>query len=517
MSAVRYIRSAPVFRSVALAWLFAVTRAYAVAPQDEIDSQVLSDLKRLGIAPSEVCPDDVFVRRAFLDAIGTLPTADEVRAFLSDASPDKRDALVDRLLARDEFADYWAMKWCDALRVKSEFPINLWPNAVQAYHHWIRTCIRENRPYDRFARELLTASGSNFRKPQVNFYRAVQSKTPQALAQAAALTFMGVRLERWPSERRDGLAAFFSQVGYKATAEWKEEIVFFDPASTNAQMSAVSPDGRRVEFAPDQDPREVFADWLVDPRNPWFARCAANRVWAWLLGRGIVHEPDDMRPDNPPVNPELLDGLARGLVADGFDLRRLMAAILKSKTYQRSCVPKSDRPEAESHFAVCTVRRLDAEVMIDAINRVTGSSEKYTSSIPEPFSFIPDNVRTIALADGSISSPFLSLFGRSPRDTGLAMERSTEPTAAQRLHLLNSSHVLRKLDEGTRLEAVRAEFAKRPRKLVEELYLTILSRYPTPAELSALTEYRDSVAERRRAATDLAWALINTAEFGYRH
>ena len=498
-----------------------VLTAKAVAapssPQAQIDVRVFGDLKRLGIPPADVCSDEVFVRRVYLDAIGTLPTADEVRAFLSDASSDKRDALVDRLLAREEFADYWAMKWCDVLRVKSEFPINLWPNAVQTYHHWIRTSLKENLPYDRFAREMLTASGSNFRKPQVNFYRAVQSKTPRALAQAVALTFMGSRAEKWPAARLEGLSAFFSQVGYKATSEWKEEIVFFDPSATNAQMSAVFPDGRAVDFAPDQDPREVFADWLVDPHNPWFARCIANRIWAWLMGRGIVNEPDDLRPDNPPVNPELLALLEREMVAGHYDLRRFYGMILKSKTYQLSCVPKTDQPAAESHFAFYSVRRLDAEVMIDAINRVTGTTEKYTSSIPEPFSYIPENLRTIALADGSITSPFLSLFGRSPRDTGLASERLSEPTAAQRLHLLNSSHLLRKLEESEKLHALVKAFGKRPRELVDELYLAILSRHPTLEEQAALAAYRQSEPERKRVATDVAWALINTAEFQYRH
>ena len=183
-------------------------------PRSRIDELLFGRLEQLGIPPARLCSDAVFVRRAFLDVIGTLPTAQEVRAFLSDKDPKKRSALIDRLLERGEFADYWAMKWGDLLRVKSEFPINLWPNAVQGYHRWIRTCIKEDMLYDRFVREMLTASGSNFRVPQVNFYRAVQSKEPQALAQAVALTFMGVRAEGWPKDRWSDMAVFFSQVGY---------------------------------------------------------------------------------------------------------------------------------------------------------------------------------------------------------------------------------------------------------------------------------------------------------------
>ncbi len=281
-------------------------------PQGRIDELVVGRLTQLGIAPAKVCSDGVFVRRVYLDVTGTLPTADEARRFLTDSDPDKRRKLIDRLLEREEFVDYWTMKWCDLLRVKSEFPINLWPNAVQAYHRWIRTCVKENMPYDRFVREMLTASGSNFRKPQVNFYRAVQSREPQAIAQAVALSFMGVRPESWPKEQWSGMAAFFSQIAFKPTGEWKEEIVLFDleqaatEAAAKTLQTATFPDGTPAELSPGQDPREVFADWLLAPENPWFARNIANRVWFWLLGRGIVHPPDDIRPDNPPSNPELL-------------------------------------------------------------------------------------------------------------------------------------------------------------------------------------------------------------------
>ena len=217
--------------------------------RDAVDRAVFGALKTQGVTPARLSSDAVFVRRVYLDVIGTLPTADEARAFIDDRDASKRSALIDRLLDRDEFADYWAMKWCDMLRVKSEFPINLWPNAVQAYHRWIRTAIRDNVPYDRFARELLTASGSNFRDPAVNFYRAVQSREPSAIASAVALTFMGARAEAWPKARLDGMAAFFSQIGYKPTGEWKEEIVYFDPAFAPAAAGAsarqAGPAGRR--------------------------------------------------------------------------------------------------------------------------------------------------------------------------------------------------------------------------------------------------------------------------------
>jgi len=493
---------------------------------NRIDELVFGRLEQLGIQPANLCSDAVFVRRAYLDVIGTLPTAQEARAFLADKDPNKRSTMIDRLLEREEFADYWAMKWSDLLRVKSEFPINLWPNAVQAYHRWIRTCIKENLPYDQFVREILTASGSNFRVPQVNFYRAVQSKEPQALAQAVALTFMGVRAGGWPKDRWPDMAVFFSRVGYKYTGEWKEEIVFFDPNEENPKSEirnpklpvTTFPDGTTIQLSSGQDPREVFTDWLTAPGNPWLARNIVNRVWSWLLGRGIIHEPDDIRQDNPPSNPELLAFLEKELVAARYDLKHVYRLILNSQTYQLSSIPRSDKPEAAANFASYPLRRLEAEVLIDALNQITGTTEKYSSAIPEPFTFIPEDQRSISLADGSITSSFLELFGRPPRDTGLESERNNRPTAGQRLHLLNSSHIQRKIEQGPKLLSVM-QSRRKPREVVDEVYLTILSRFPTNEELKIVAAYspQPGGGKGREAGVDLVWALINSAEFLYRH
>jgi hypothetical protein len=528
----RMIKAAPVWAVVLLAGALRAAAPGAGAspfqaeavprPQGAIDQLVFDRLARAGIQPAHDCSDAVFVRRACLDVLGTLPTAEEARDFILESGPNKRRVLIERLLGRDEFADYWALKWSDLLRVKAEFPINLWPNAVQAYHRWIRTALKENWPYDRFARELLTASGSNFRAPQVNFYRALQNKEPQAMAQAVALTFMGARAEKWPADRLAGMAVFFSQVGYKQTAEWKEEIVFFDPskaapATNPTPRAAVFPDGAKARLPAGRDPREVFADWLITPNNPWFTRNIANRVWSWLLGRGLIHEPDDLRPDNPAQNPELLALLERELVAARYDLKHLYRLILNSKTYQLSSLPGSDHPEAEVQFAHYPLRRLEAEVLADALCQITGTTEKYSSAIPEPFTFIPESQRSIALADGSITSPFLEMFGRPPRDTGLESERNNRPTAAQRLHLLNSSHVQRKLEQGPKLQSLLRLRAS-PQETAVRLYLTILSRFPTDEELQLVgAHFSSSGVGGREAAIDLAWALINSAEFLHRH
>ncbi len=486
--------------------------------QGPIDKLVLARLGKLGIKPANVCSDAVFVRRVYLDVIGTLPTAKEAREFIQDTSPGKRRTLIDRLLDRPEFADYWAMKWSDLLRVKAEFPINLWPNAAQIYHRWIRASIKENKPYDRFVRELLTASGSNFAVPEANFYRAVQSKDPNAIARAVALTFMGCRLEKWPKQRQDGMAALFARVGYKYTDEWKEEIVYFDPNKPGpAGGAATLPDGAKVRLGPDRDGREVFADWLITPKNEWFARNIVNRAWCWLVGRGIIHEPDDIRPDNPPRNPELLALLQRELIAAKWDVKAVFRLILNSRTYQLSSIPASDHPQAEAEFACYGLRRLEAEVLIDALCQITGTTEKYTSAIPEPFTFIPEKQRSIALADGSITSSFLEMYGRPSRDTGLESERNNRPTPSQRLHLLNSSHIQRKIEQGWKIQALLRSKVS-PREMVVAVYLTVLSRFPTAEELKAIGDYSTkSSSKGRDAVVDLVWALVNSTEFLYRH
>jgi hypothetical protein len=328
---------------------------------------------------------------------------------------------------------------------------------------------------------------------------------------------MGSRLEGWPEDRRAGMEALFSRVAYKGTAEWKEEIVHLDPAAAEP-LEAVLPDGAKVRVEPGEDPRKAFADWLIDPDNPWFARNIVNRVWCWLLGRGIIHEPDDIRPDNPPVNPELLSYLQEELVAANYDLKHIYRLILNSRTYQQSPIPRSDDPAAETMFAYYALRRLDAEVLIDALNWVGGTGEDYSSPIPEPFTYIPEEQRSIALADGSITSTFLQMFGRPPRDTGLESERGTEITDAQRLYLLNSTDVYRRIANSPRLRRAAITAGGDRAELMRGVYITLLSREPTPAELAAAEAYWQTPGvDSGAAATDLAWALINSMEFLYRH
>lgn len=547
-------------------------------PDNPIDKIVGRGLATLAIH-SPLCSDAVFVRRVYLDVIGTLPSSKEARAFLEDRNAKKRSLLIDRLMEREEFADYWSMKWADVLRIKAEFPVNLWPNAAQCYHRWVRNSITTNKPYDKFVREALTSSGSNFRVGPVNFYRAIQTRTPEGIAAAVALTWMGVQFDKWPEDRRAGMVPLFSQVGYKPTSEWKEEIVFWDPyqlgklggnavpgkaalvpapadptakpaappakAEASLQvpgpLKAKFPDGKDVTIPPGRDPRDVFADWLIRAENPWFAKNLVNRIWAWLLGRGIIHEPDDIRDDNPAVYPELLTYLEQEFVKSNYDMKTVFRMILNSRTYQSSSIQRVRNQKAEAYFGYYIVRRLDAEVLIDAINKVTGTTDLYTSAVPEPFTYIPSDKAAISIADGSISSPFLALFGRSARATGMTDERPTKPLPAQWRHLLNSSHIQTKLDSGTWMKTLSAGKHSLD-EIIDELYLTILSRFPTPVEKATIYEYlflnvgekagaaggkppargpgglpQLTPEQRRDNSLDIAWALLNSIEFMFRH
>lgn len=490
-----------------------------------LDELVLARQAETGFALAAVCSDEVFVRRVFIDVIGTLPTADEARAFLASDEADKRAVLIDHLLERPEYADYVALKWGDLLRLKAEFPSNLWPNGVQAYHGWIREAVRQNMRYDDFARALLTASGSNFRDPPANFYRPFQERTPRRIAETVCLVFMGVRLENvgWDAAQLFGLDAFFATVAYKRTGEWKEEIVFSDPDRamhdpiSGAVVRPQIPGEPALELAPGSDPRVAFAAWLTAPENPYFARNIANRVWFWLLGRGLIHEVDDVRPGQAAWSEPLLAHLAQELVTHDYDLRHLYRIILNSDTYQRESATDAATAADVAGFSTYRLRRLDAEVLIDAINQVTGTGEEYVSEVPEPFTFVPATRRSIALADGSTRSPFSELFGRPGRDTSFEAERNLEPSSFQALHLLNSSHLQNKVMRGPALVRL-ARGMPNPRRRVNELYLTILSRPPTAAEMTVALDYVNAGEGGQVSGfQDLAWALLNTHEFLLKH
>lgn len=499
---------------------------------DAIDELCLARQRKAGVAPAELCSDSVFIRRVYLDTIGLLPTPDEVRAFLEDDAPRKRSNLIDELLERPEFVDYWALKWGDLLRIKAEYPVRIWPKGVQTYYRWVRDSIARNMPYDQFVRELLVSSGSAFRDGAANYYRAVPIKDPQTFGDTTALLFMGMRVgcarchdhptERWTLEDELGLAAFFAQVRFKGTSEWKEEIVHIDPdgmlrhPKTKQIVKPKLPGGEPIELKLGDDPRAVFADWLTAPQNPWFAKNAVNRIWHWLFGRGIVHEPDDMRPSNPPSNPELLELLARELVEHDYDTRHIYRLILNSETYQRSAETRDGAAADPDLFAHYPVKRLGAEQLMDALSQVTETWETLSSNIPEPFTKLPTGYRATQLADGSISLPFLELFGRPPRDTPYESQRTCETSMRQALHLLNAADIERKVSTDNRIARLIRE-GKSDAEIIDGIYLAALARLPFDDERQKLLAHARRSKARVQNLQDILWAVLNSKEFLFNH
>ena len=354
-------------------------------------------------------------------------------------------------------------------------------------------------------------------------------RNAESVAETAALLFMGARMacarchvhpdEGWSLRDHHGLAAFFAQVRYKATKEWKEEIVFLDRAGvfkdpvTGAEVTPIYPDGTVAKLAPGADRRVAFADWLIRPENRWFTRNAVNRVWYWLLGRGIVHPPDDLRPTNPPPNPELLEYLSAEFVRSGYDVRGLYRLILNSATYQLSSRPRKENRHDVANFSHYPTKRLGAEQLVDAVCQITGVPESYSSQIPEPYTFMPAGWRAVQLPDANLKTAVLELFGSPPRDTPYEAERSDEVSMRQALYFLNSDHLENKIENSPVLARLTKSM-KDPELLASQLYLTILSRPPTDAEKRfAAGHFAKSASDRSGAVRDLAWALLNSREF----
>lgn len=479
--------------------------------------------------------DAVFLRRACLNAAGRLPTRAETLAFLNDPSPDKRLRLIDRLLDSEAHADLIAMRFADMLRIKSEFPVNLWPNAVQAFHQKLRTDILNNRPYSEMVFEMLTASGSNFRVPYANFFRGTGSRTPEGLAEITARTFMGLQFRKLPPDEQKKFAAFFSRIRFKSTFEWKEEIVYTDPEPV--RLKACLPgSGNFTIDAPQTEPRQVLAKALVSEDNPYFARAFVNRAWSWFFGKGLIDPADDITPEpdfwthafrelglNAPsereVQPELLQFLTDEFRRSNYNMRYLFRLIMTSDAYlAASTVPAAIRQTSEKYFLSYPVRRLEAELIVDALGDLSGQYSAYTSVIPEPFTFLPKGTRAVQLADGSISSGTLEMFGRPARDSGAIAERNNRISDSQRLFLLNSSLIYRQLNSLGMKIARECKWDLR-RKGIEYIYLTVLSRRPTPEEVRQIMAYHDALPKKQRGRvwSELVWVLANSKEFLYHH
>jgi hypothetical protein len=502
---------------------------YARLPRANfIDELVWAKLQRFGITPSEPAGDATFLRRASLDVIGRLPTAQEARAFLEDTSPsaEKRARLVDWLLERPEYADHWANKWMDLLRPN---PYRVGIKAVWNLDAWIRSAFRRNLPYDEFVRAIVTAQGSTFRVGPATIFR--DRREPEEIAPMVSQLFLGIRLEcakchhhpfeSWGQEQFYEFAAYFARVGRKGTGlsppiSGSEEIVYTAKTGavkhplTGATLSAKPLFGTAPAAEdPESDPRESLAAWMTGADNPYFARVIANRVWAEFMGRGIVEPVDDLRATNPPSNGPLLDALADDFRRYGCDLKHLIRTIVSSTVYGLSSDP-NERNVADTHnFSRHYRQRLRAEVLLDAVCDIT--------EVPERFEAAPPRSRAASIWTHRVPSLFLDTFGRPDPNQDPPCERTPDTSVVQALHLMNAPGLSEKLssDEGRVARLARSDAP--PRALADELYLLAFSRLPTDEERPiAEGVFAEPGITRRQAVADLLWALINSAEFVFK-
>jgi hypothetical protein len=506
---------------------------YTFAPKTVVDEFTAKKWRELGLVPSDVCTDEQFLRRASLDLTGTLPTPDAIKAFVADKDPAKRDALVDRLIDSPEYAYYFAAKWADVLRVKrKQQPGRAF--GTFAFHTWIREAMAGDKPYDEFAREVLGAVGDETKCPPAVWYKEI--KTPEQFVDDAAQVFLGLRMacanchhhpyEKWGQDDYWGLAAFFGRVGRKDVPvpgqvqqqnnRDRREVIFVKASGSVTNKRTGKPaelkplDAPPVTADAGTDPRQLLADWLGRPDNPYFAKAVSNRYWAHFFGRGIVDPLDDMRVTNPPSNPELLDALAKELTTHKYSLKHLVRVICKSRTYQLRSTPNEFNKHDKQAYARYYPKRLSAEVLLDAVGQVTDS--------PTRFGGLPADAhapqRAIMLPDESFGSYFLDVFGRPQRISACECERVSEANLAQALHLLNSDEVQGKLSRGGGRADKLAQDKRPDAEKIEELFLWAFGRKPTPADLNAaLAHVNKHTADKKVAYENILWALINTKEF----
>lgn len=485
-----------------------------------IDELIYARLKKLRVPPAALSTDETFVRRVYLDVLGVLPTVEEVKSFVGDSAPDKRERLVDALLQRPEFPDVWAMKYAEVLRVSPSITGEV--KGMHRYNDWLRHSITSNKPLDQMVRELLTAQGGNFTEPAANFY--VTEDTPIVMAENVAQVFLGLQIkcaqchnhpfERWTMDDYYSFAAFFAQVGRKPSSDPRETIVYDRQSGEvtnikNNQVMAPKFLGGAMPDVSGKDRRAVLAEWLTSPDNPWFAKNAANRVWQQFFGKGIVDPIDDFRVSNPPSNPQLLEALAGKLVEYQYDLRKLVRDICTSYTYQMATQPRDSSIVDDRNFSHALVRRLSAEQLLDAISQVTESKVKFPS--------LPLGARAVQVASGKSGNYFLELFGRPARETVSACERTSDPTLAQALHLINGDTVERAISApGGRLERQLAA-GMSTSEMVEDLYLAAFARGPKAEEKTALEAYLAKGEDKRLALQDVYWSILNSKEFVFNH
>jgi hypothetical protein len=503
-------------------------------PKNFIDELVFKKLQTVGMPPSELCDDATFLRRVTLDIAGRLPTLEESKQFLDDTRSDKRERWIDRLLETPDYAEYFANKWTALLRNKRTDPKQ--NRMTYAFHAWVRDSLLENKPYDQFVRELLTAAGDVSQNPPTAWFRQVKDTTTQL--EDTAQVFLGQRLkcaechhhpfERWSQQDYYSFAAFFSQVARKPSTQPGDEVVFVKRTAASATnkktKQAVKPAGlgaTPVTLSIDDDARQALTDWMTNPNNRFFARSLVNRYWKHFFNRGLVEPEDDMRDTNPATNPELLDALAKSFVESGYDLKKLVRTICASQTYQLSSVPNEHNRIDKQNFSRYYPKRLTAEVLLDSVNAVTKSESAFAG--------LPAGTRAVQLPDNSFNaaSYFLTVFGRPDMASSCECERSQDASLAQSLHLLNAKDIQEKLArDGGRAAALAEDSTRTDDEKLRELYLLAYSRGPNAKEIETAKSHiakkiaampdKESSA-KRQAYEDIVWALINTKEFLFSH
>ena len=484
-----------------------------------IDTLVNAKLKNLRITPSEVCSDEAFLRRVYVDLNGILPTVEEFQKFMSNKAPNKREQLVEELLAKKEFAEMWVLKWAELLQIRSSNDVSY--KSTLLYYNWLQDRIARNVPFNQWVQELLGASGGTFKNPATNYYQ--NERDILKVTENVAQVFMGMRIQcaqchnhpfdRWTMDDYYGFAAFFCQIGRKGTDDPRELTVF---NSGNGEVR--HPVGNRV-MAPKflggstadvagKDRRQVMANWLASPENPYFATNLSNIVWAHFFGIGIINEVDDVRVSNPASNQELLNEMGKKFTEYNYDFKKLVRDICNSNTYQRSTKANESNDSDLKNFSHAYIRRIKAETFLDCISQVTETKNKFPG--------LPLGARAVQIADGQVSNYFLTTFGRATRESVCSCEVKLEPTLSQSLHLLNGDATTQRINQGNLVGRLLKE-KKPPEEILDEIYIRCLSRLPSADEKKKVLALVTAETDKKRALDDAFWAVLNTREFMFNH
>ena len=489
-------------------------------PVNYIDEFVALKLKKLRIHPSGLCSDEEFLRRVSIDLVGLLPAREEYAAFMADADPKKREKKIDELLGRKEFTEMWVSKWAEWLMIRSSNQVST--KSVVLYYQWLVDQISNNVPLDKMVQDLLSSSGGTFKVPQTNFYQIEQDRLK--VAENTAQIFMGMRIQcaqchnhpfdRWTQDDYYNFAALFAQVGRKTSEDSREQIIFNSGGGevphpvTGVNAIPTYLGGGKADLTGGLDRRAALGKWLASPANPYFAQNFTNRIWQHFLGVGIVEPVDDVRVSNPASNPELLTEMSKRFTESNYNFKALVRDICLSKSYQRSTQRNESNGSDELNFAHQTIRRIKAESMLDIISQVTTTKDKFAG--------LPLGSRAVQIANGATSDYFLTTFGRATRETACSCEVKMEPTLSQALHLMNGDVVNSKMQAGGVIKALQAQNLT-PMQIVEQLYITCLTRKPTEQEVAALTPLFAEGSDANRSLDDVYWALMNSREFLFNH